>query len=63
MVGRVRRYLILNIILRHNFFQSFASIGRVDLVIDYCERACRRFQEVRGIGAILSDRENFAKAR
>ena len=32
MVGRVRRYLILNIILRHNFFQSFASIGRVDLV-------------------------------
>ena len=27
-----RDILILNIILRHNFFQSFASVGRVDLV-------------------------------
>ena len=27
-----RDILILNIIQRHNFFQSFASIGRVDLV-------------------------------
>ena len=26
-------FLILNIIQRHNFFQSFASIGRVDLVL------------------------------
>ena len=27
-----RDIIILNIIQRHNFFQSFASIGRVDLV-------------------------------
>ena len=30
-----RDIIILNIIQRHNFFQSFASIGRVDLVVFY----------------------------
>ena len=29
-----RSFIILNIIQRHNFFQSFASIGRVDLVFN-----------------------------
>ena len=37
-----RDILILNIIKRHNFFQSFASIGRVDLV----EALVSRFQHI-----------------
>ena len=33
--------LVLNIIQRYNFFQSFASIGRVDLVSLITRHACR----------------------